>query len=37
MDRLLDNLWWPFAGGVLIGGVCVAVAWLLGKLRGGRT
>lgn len=35
-DLLLDNLWWPFIGGVLIGAACVATAWLLGKF-GRRT
>lgn len=37
MDLLLDSLWWPFVGGVLIGAVCVAASWALGKLRGRRT
>lgn len=37
IDALLNNLWWPFLGGVLIGAVCVAASWLLGKARGRRT
>lgn len=37
LDHLLDNLWWPFLGGVLIGAACAGLGWALGKLRGRST
>lgn len=37
LDALLDNACWPFLGGALIGGACLAASWLLGKTRGRRT
>lgn len=37
IDLLLDNLWWPFLGGVLLGAICAGAGWAIGKLRGRST
>lgn len=36
LDNLLDNLWWPFLGGVLIGATCAGLGWLADKAQGRR-
>ena len=34
LDALLDNLWWPFIGGALIGAICAGTGWALNRMRG---